>query len=156
MNSVRQKRLLIVLIILTLCFIWGNSIMPASISGAISERVKDLINSLLGGVGRGGALSGDGVLRKVAHASEFGLLGIELTLLYRNAIKEKLTSIALYGLAVAVIDETIQLFSEGRAALVKDVWIDFAGFTLGVLLILLVATIRSKAVREHASAAIDA
>jgi VanZ family protein len=138
-NQPKRKYILIVLIILTLCFIWGNSIMPAEISGAISERIKDIINFLLDGIGRGEALSGDGVLRKIAHASEFGLLGIELILLHRNAMKEKLTTIALYGLTVAVIDETLQLFSDGRAGLVKDVWIDFGGFTLGVLLILLIA-----------------
>jgi len=149
----KHKRILIVLLILTLCFIWGNSMMPASISGAISERIKDIINILLGGFERGETLSGDGVLRKIAHASEFGVLGIELTLIYRNAIKEKLTAIAFYGLAVAVIDETIQLFSEGRAGLVKDVWIDFTGFTFGVLLmIFVIGRIKSKAVRETCSA----
>lgn len=131
----KNKIILMLLVILTLCFIWGNSLMPASVSGTFSERVKDLINILLGHGGSKESLSGDGLLRKIAHASEFGLLGIELPLLFQNRLKEKLTAIATCGLAVAVTDETIQLFVEGRSGQLRDVWIDFAGFTVGVLLV---------------------
>ena len=34
----------------------------------------------------------------------------------------------------AMTDETIQLFSPGRASRVADVWIDFAGLLTGLLL----------------------
>jgi len=107
--------------------------MPSSISGAISGWAKDVLNAILGGAGSSG-MSGDGVLRKIAHASEFAVLGIELTLLPRHKLKGRLPMLALYGLGIAFIDETIQLFVDGRAGLIIDVWIDFGGFTVGVLL----------------------
>lgn len=40
------------------------------------------------------------------------------------------------GLSAALIDETIQLFIEGRAGMIADVWIDFAGVVTGALLLL--------------------
>jgi len=42
--------------------------MPASISGAISGWAKDVLNAILGGAGSSG-MSGDGVLRKIAHTA---------------------------------------------------------------------------------------
>jgi len=147
-NALQGRLFLIILVVLTLCFIWGNSLMPASISGVFSERIKELINLFLSGVGSRETLAGDRVLRKVAHASEFGLLGMELSFLFRNVLKERLTAVTFSGLAVAVIDETIQLFSAGRSSQLKDVWIDFAGFLLGVLMIWFVGRIKSRRGRK--------
>lgn len=139
----KKQKLLISLIVLTLCFIWGNSLMPASISSMFSGWARDAINGFLGDFGSNGGLSGDGVLRKVAHASEFALLGIELMGL-RTILKNRLTTTFFFGLVVAVIDETIQLFSQGRSSQIKDVWIDFGGFTVGVLIIGIIIRILKK------------
>ena len=46
-----------------------------------------------------------------------------------------------FGLAVACIDETIQIFTPGRASSLIDVWIDTAGFALGFVVIFAVFTI---------------
>ena len=67
------------------------------------------------------------------HVTEFAVLGAFTFLL--AARKEKKTtqqfsSIALFGLLVALTDETIKLFND-RTSAIKDVWIDFAGFTIG-------------------------
>ena len=131
------------LIVLTLCFIWGNSFMPASVSDAISGWFKDLINGILGSTGS--RLNGDGVLRKVAHASEFAVLGIVVTPFVTNKLKNRLTTLALCGLGTALLDETIQLVVIGRNSQIKDVWIDFGGFTVGVMLSLFV----NGLVRRH-------
>jgi hypothetical protein len=37
----KRSKILIILIALTLCFIWGNSLMLASTSSMISEKIKD-------------------------------------------------------------------------------------------------------------------
>lgn len=126
----KKQKILLVLIVFTLCFIWGNSLMPASASGVASERVKDIINAILGGAGNFGMPS-EGLLRKIAHAAEFALLGIELKLLMEQGRKIKLSLLVLCGLGAALIDETIQLFVDGRSGQIKDVWIDFAGFVIG-------------------------
>ena len=39
---------------------------------------------------------------------------------------------ALAGLLAAMTDESIQLLSPGRASMVTDVWIDFAGVVTGI------------------------
>ena len=119
---------------ITLGFIWGNSLLPAAESGAVSQWVHAIINVILGDTGNTG-LSGEGVLRKLAHAAEFALLGIELTLLMAPALKRKLPLVALCGLFAALIDETIQLFVVGRSGQIKDVWIDLAGFCIGVAIV---------------------
>ena len=138
-KKIKHKRLLIVLITFTLCFIWGNSLMPAFVSGAISGYFKDIINLLLHEAGNSTALSGEGVLRKIAHAAEFAALGTELTLIIFDKLKAKLSGLILRGLGAALIDETIQLFVSGRSGQIKDVWIDFGGFIIGVLLVLIIA-----------------
>ena len=54
-----------------------------------------------------------------------------------------------FGLAVACIDETIQIFTPGRASSLIDVWIDTAGFALGFVVIYSVYTIQSKLKEKH-------
>lgn len=90
---------------------------------------------LLGDVGSDNTLSGEGVLRKIAHASEFAALGMVLTLLIEEGRKIKVLLLALCGLGAALIDETIQLFVDGRSGQIKDVWIDLAGFGVGVAIV---------------------
>ena len=129
---------------LTLCFIWGNSLLPASVSGAISQWVKELLNRLLWFLSGGPTMSGDGVLRKLAHASEFALLGAELTL-WRGKTAEKLPQVLLGGILAALTDETIQLFVAGRSGQVRDVWIDTLGVVIGCGAVCLARSIKRRA-----------
>ena len=85
------------------------------------------------------------MLRKAAHFSEYGLLGVEFSLLlglqYDKNGKNlqhgrNLLDFPLIGMLCAVTDETIQIFS-GRGSLVSDVWIDTAGFSTGFFLTVL-------------------
>jgi hypothetical protein len=43
----KRLRLCAVLIVVNLCVIWGNSLLPGEISGAISDFVRDGLRSLL-------------------------------------------------------------------------------------------------------------
>ena len=85
------------------------------------------------------------LLRKAAHFSEYGLLGVEFSLLLglqhdKNGKNlqcgRNLLDFPLIGMLCAVTDETIQIFS-GRGSLVSDVWIDTAGFSTGFFLTVL-------------------
>ena len=49
-----------------------------------------------------------------------------------------------FGLAVACIDETIQIFTPERASSLIDVWIDASGFALGFVMIFVTYTIYNK------------
>lgn len=71
----------------------------------------------------------DLVLRKLAHAVEFGVLG---ALLYRALGREPLA--LLIGSAYAVTDEVHQAFVSGRQGSPLDWLIDTAGVVAGVLL----------------------
>lgn len=135
-------------IIVILCFIWGNSMMPASVSGDFSSWVKSLFNQIAGIVGSGG-LHGVGLLRKAAHMSEFAVLGAVFTLfLYekkkaRCFIGESSSGIQLtrkqicaavaFGFVAACTDEVIQLLPDGRSSEFRDVCIDILGYTAGIL-----------------------
>ncbi len=77
----------------------------------------------------------EGILRKAGHLAEFALLGLLLLLALRAHGKRGLRAPGISlpaGLAVALCDETIQAFVPGRSSSVTDVWIDLAGFALGV------------------------
>lgn len=145
----KYRRLLPALMIATLIFIWGNSLMPASASSAFSNWVRSVIAWFFGGGGSEGAAIGEGPLRKIAHMTEFAALGAEALLWQRHRVRQALPAVFLGGVTVAVIDETLQLFSEGRASQVVDVWIDTAGFACGVAVVLLILRWRKKKDESH-------
>ena len=129
-----KRRALRILAALTLAFIWGNSLMPGAVSGAISDWFGAVLSHIFGGAVD--TIHGHGVLRKLAHGTEYLVLGTELCLLL---LPEKpWTTLALSGVMAALTDETIQLFVPERCGQLKDVWIDLGGFAVGVLLCLLV------------------
>ena len=114
--------------VVALLLIWGQSMLPVSGSSGESGWVlQTIVNPVLRFFGLGEM--GQKLLRKLAHVSEFAVLGFWLVLLLQGKF-----SIALItGFLAAALDETIQLFSD-RSAEVKDIWIDFAGVVLGSLL----------------------
>lgn len=132
-HSVKRLRLCKCLIALLLCFIWGNSLLPGSISGAISDWVKDLLSRIFPGEVPG-VTTGGGLLRKIAHFTEFAALGASLGWLFGMLRKSKLRPL-LYGFGVACVDETIQVFVPGRGPSLKDVGIDTCGVAAGMILL---------------------
>lgn len=129
-----KRKFLCMLLVLLLCFIWGNSMLPASSSSALSQWVKDVVNALFGQLDTDITVTSHSTLRKFAHATEFAMLGIVIAGLLEWNFKKNCHLFLLAGILVAFFDETIQLFVEGRAAQVSDVWIDLGGFFFGGLL----------------------
>lgn len=131
----RRMTLCLCLLAALLIFIWGNSLLPASASSALSQWVRDL----LGFTSHGSAEAGEGVLRKIAHFSEFSLLGMTLSWLYAMLLQKQPVVAAaslLCGITAACVDETLQGFSPGRNPSLIDVSIDTAGVALGIGLLL--------------------
>lgn len=139
----RHNRILLILILLTLFFIWGNSLMPASLSTRFSEAFQHFLQRISPDLAVGE--TGHGALRKVAHGTEYLILGAELWLYLRLSLSQPLSLLALSGLGTAFLDETIQLFVPGRSGQLQDVWIDLGGFACGVLLAVLLNVARKKA-----------
>lgn len=130
--------ILSVLILITIGFIWGNSLKSRSESQLLSLGVLQFLRPLLNTVFSAENVT-DHLVRKLAHFTEFTALGAELALLAILLRKLSLQSILhclFAGLAVAVADETIQIFS-ARGSQVADVVLDFLGVIAGVFLVLL-------------------
>ena len=126
--------------LLTLIFIFGNSLEGSDESGEKSGRLFAFLNETLGLT-----FLTHHIVRKIAHVVEFSLLGffaegvflIALNLIFKKYIgRISLVFTVLFGLITALLDETVQIFSE-RGSRVTDAWIDFSGVMLGSLTCLL-------------------
>lgn len=125
-------------------FILTNGLLDYSASHAFSGWLV----RLLGVDSKAGAETGDFLLRKLAHITEYSLLGL-LTQTIRISLKKQGKNISIWlplfcVLAVGVLDEFFQSFSS-RTGAVSDVLLDFIGGIAGVL----VATLISCIVKKH-------
>lgn len=142
------EKVLYLLVVLTLIFIWGHSMVPADLSTEESSRFVVLINGVLSSRGSSFSVT-DHMVRKTAHFLEYALLGTEISLLkilkmnMRNSGRT-LPGCQFYGIpvfiwiGVPVIDEAIQYFTPGRACMWQDVLLDMCGFGVGYFLVLLI------------------
>lgn len=115
-------------------FIWHNSMESAAVSAGRSGRVTETVNKVLTSMGKETVT--EHFIRKLAHFSEYGLEGVLTVLLfvvYCLKPKKSMRASILIGLFTAVVDESIQFFSAGRAPGLLDVCIDMAGFICGML-----------------------
>lgn len=134
-----NPRLLVcaVLICMNLVFIWGNSLLPGDASDMLSRFVGRLAAWLFPNL-EPTTPSGNHILRKLAHFSEFACLGLLLTWLtgmLRNSPRLSVLIPLFFGCMAACIDETIQRFVPGRGPSLIDVGIDTSGVALGVLVL---------------------
>lgn len=137
---IRTKRrlgLCISLLTVNLIFIWGNSLLPGEVSGALSKWLRDVIALLL--PGQTGEGEGHGLLRKLMHFTEFFTLGMCLRWLFGMLLQRRFFPALGAGFLAACIDETIQLFVPGRGPGILDVGIDTAGVLAGVVFIWIIS-----------------
>lgn len=118
-----------VLILATLLFIFINSALPPETSSEQSGKVEDIITSIIPADTTLGEFLVK-YLRKIAHFTEYGLLGIEFALMIM-LLSDKRGRHALLSLTVPFFvgftDESIQILSK-RGPSISDVWIDVGGF----------------------------
>lgn len=127
--QIQNKKIRILFAVLLagmIVLIWGHSMMPATQSSAESSQLLIYINRVLSVFH---IQITEHILRKLAHFSEFAVLGFLLRLNFQKHLSFSL----FFGLFVALTDETIQLFFEGRSGSVTDVWIDFSGVLFATL-----------------------
>ena len=143
-KSNRKKEIILaVLIVLWLAVIWGHSFMSGESSGDESSFFKNLLEPFLElFVGKGNVT--DHLVRKIAHFSEFAVLGVLFESMIQVKKREHFLNqsfIFFASVSVAVADESIQLISPDRGPSVKDVLLDSAGAASGILITLLIFTI---------------
>ncbi len=148
--------LLIVVIAATVAFIFGNSVLPSDESLEQSDAIKDIIIEILPDDSPAESFV-EQYIRKIAHFSEYGLLGIEIALymIIFERRRLRLAPISLvFALVVAFFDESIQMFTE-RGPAIMDVWIDVGGFaffsliTYALFALVLLAVFFTKRIRER-------
>ncbi|MBR2387244.1 MAG: VanZ family protein [Clostridia bacterium] len=148
-NKIRQLIILSVIILTVLClaFIFGNSLKDGAESGEQSMAVKRMLLAIADFLGIEGNIN-LALLRNLAHVAEFCLLGLCIGSLSLYLSRRKYpTSISRYsiflsasigtGVLIAIVDELIQLGSAGRACEIKDVLLDVAGIVVGNILAIL-------------------
>ena len=147
-----KKRLTLcsVLLVINLTFIWGNSLLPGGISGAISNWVKDLLAPLLGW--KKGSGQGSGLIRKIAHFTEFACLGVCFRWFWGMLAVKRLRPF-LYALAgaffAACIDEAIQCFVPDRGPGIPDIALDTLGALAGILILALIHRRKTKVLEDE-------
>lgn len=138
MNKSRKITIIIlsVLIVLTLAFIFSNSLktqtQSAESSGGLYEKLKPVFDFLFGQ----GTIT-HSKFRVMAHFAEFFVFGGEIGLFYHFAFlkpKKRWAEMVSIGLFVAVLDESLQLLND-RGAEVLDVLCDYSGYILAVLIV---------------------
>ena len=147
---------LTVLLLANLCFIWGNSLVSRSDSHDLSVGVLGFLPGFLRD------LFPDQeqlvhIARKLAHFTEFACLGglsCGLLAATRAVKRHPFFHVWAGGFFVAAIDETIQIFT-GRGSQLQDVWLDFAGFSAGLLAVLLVRALVLRSKPEESPKEVD-
>lgn len=128
--------LLLGVILLINAFIFANSFDTVEQSYEKSDVVTGVVETVVSDEKEEG-LNLRRLVRKSAHLIEFAMLGvavgIELYLVKRVHSKRFYGLGCFYGLAVAVLDEYIQTFSD-RTDSIKDVLLDFGGFIFGTVI----------------------
>lgn len=120
---------------------WSRSFKPGDASLGDSTFVVDLVRPLFGALGVTDADLMQFVVRKLAHFSEYLVMGVLafqalLPLRGKDPATRRRAAIAcvLVVVLVPVADECIQLFVPGRSGMVRDVLIDMAGALCGLAL----------------------
>lgn len=141
-------------IVLVTLFIWGHSLVPAAQSSAESGRIVALLAPILETI----QVNPDRwqtLVRKGAHMTEFFLLAVVwmAVLLRCKAVSwpRKLGTAAAVCMATALVDETIQLRSDGRSGQISDVWIDLLGALIGIALVAITAGVMARRRRRKSS-----
>ncbi|MDD6225692.1 MAG: VanZ family protein [bacterium] len=131
-------------------FIFFHSCLNADASDGESIALLNIINRFFNSMGIPLEFS-NFIVRKLAHFSEFGVLAVLLTVTfysYGNFPLKKTPQILFVCLFCACIDETIQIFTPGRASLVTDIWVDFCGSVTALILTSIVIAIIEKHKRK--------
>ena len=130
--------ILLSLIVATVLFIFVQSMLSQEQSKAESDKVGEIVEQVIPpSTSVGGYVQLN--LRKIAHFTEFAILGAELALYVLFYLKKLTRGMAIYaiGLLVALTDEGIQALSSRDPSLF-DVGLDFCGFAVAATLVFLV------------------
>lgn len=142
MKSLDKKQYIgVILMAATILFLWGNSLLPTPVSAEVSSGLSRWLEAVFGPSAFIRFVAGN--IRKIAHFTLYGILGVETVLttrLARGLTARRVVQLLYFALTIAFVDESLQVLS-GRGPMIQDVWLDLSGFTLlgGITLLLALA-----------------
>jgi vanZ-like protein len=118
-------------------FIWDNSLQNGGSSDGFSLMFAEWFAPVAYKLGfHGNIWALNRIVRKLAHLTEFTILGGVLYAILRRYIEYGTVAKTIgVGVAIASFDEFIQLFSLGRSSQFSDVLIDTIGVIIGISIV---------------------
>lgn len=143
-----MKKVLNIAIVLCIVFIWSNSMKSIPSSLGQSEGIRAIVESILINCGFEEIVNSTywnaDSFRKLAHFIEFGGLAMIITAYAYFSKKSYLLVLSI--IPIAMIDETIQIFSK-RGPRISDVCIDCMGGLFGCIFVLIVIYVIKKVIQ---------
>lgn len=132
-----KRWILYIMLGLIVFFIWDNSLQNGGTSDGFSLIFAEWLAPIADKLGfYGNIWALNRIIRKLAHLTEFTILGGVLYVVLRRYIEYGTVVKTIgVGIVIACLDEFIQLFSLGRSSQVFDVLIDTIGIIIGILVV---------------------
>ena len=129
-----KRWILYIVLCLIVFFIWDNSLQNGGTSDGFSLIFAKWIAPIANKLGfYGNIWALNRIIRKLAHLTEFTILGGVLYVVLRRYIEYgTVVKTIVVGIVIASRDEFIQLFSLGRSSQLSDVLIDTVGIIIGI------------------------
>ena len=129
-----KRWILYIVLCLIVFFIWDNSLQNGGNSDGFSLIFAEWLTPVANKLGfHGNIWALNRVVRKLAHLTEFTILGGILYVILRRYIEYGTVVKTIgVGIVIASLDEFIQLFSLGRSSQLSDVLIDTVGIIIGI------------------------
>ena len=129
-----KRWILYIVLCLIVFFIWDNSLQNGGSSDGFSLMFAEWFAPVAYKLGfHGNIWALNRVVRKLAHLTEFTILGGILYVILRRYIEYgTVVKTIVVGIVIASLDEFIQLFSLGRSSQLSDVLIDTVGIIIGI------------------------
>ena len=129
-----KRWILYIVLCLIVFFIWDNSLQNGGTSDGFSLIFAKWIAPIANKLGfYGNIWALNRIIRKLAHLTEFTILGGVLYVVLRRYIEYgTVVKTIVVGIVIASLDEFIQLFSLGRSSQPSDVLIDTVGIIIGI------------------------
>lgn len=129
-----KRWILYIVLCLIVFFIWDNFLQNGGTSDGFSLIFAKWIAPIANKLGfYGNIWALNRIIRKLAHLTEFTILGGVLYVVLRRYIEYgTVVKTIVVGIVIASLDEFIQLFSLGRSSQLSDVLIDTVGIIIGI------------------------
>lgn len=126
-----------IVLLIYVCVIYGNSLTPGDISSMGSGFVLSRIHEFMEMSALDSGWLTEHMVRKTAHFAEYAGFGMLLVLSFKTWIAPAASGLRTaceLCVLVPFVDETIQLFVQGRSGQVDDIWLDLSGAFCGLVI----------------------